>query len=142
MSLGLDGIAQRLEHPPQEPLTAPDGNDMHPGRERDRGRRQFGPVIAAALERRAINLRDRHTQERRGDVGSIVDILGEKALGRSLATHDPHRVHVEQQARRTAIVGHLGVEDVRPTEAQVVALEPRGVLVQQVTEVGGGSESS
>jgi hypothetical protein len=32
----------------------------------------------------------------------------------------------------------LGVEDIRPAEAQVVALKSPGLLVQQIAEIGGG----
>ncbi len=48
--------------------------------ERDRRRRQLGPVLAAALEGRAEDLGDRHAQERRGDVGPVVDVLREQEV--------------------------------------------------------------
>ena len=134
---GLDLVAQRLEDGPQEPLAAPHRQHVDPGRERDRRRRQLGPVLAAALEGRAEDLGDRHAQERRGGVGPVVDVLGQQeALVGVLAPDHAHRVHVEQQAGRAALGADLGVVDVGLAEAQVERLEPVRVLVQQVAQVG------
>ena len=72
--------------------------------ERDRRRRQLGPVLAAALKGRAEDLGDRHAHEGRGGVGPVVDVLAEQEiLVRVLAPDHAHRVHVEQQAGRASL---------------------------------------
>ena len=113
VAVGLDRVAQRLEHRPQERLAAPHRQHVEPGLERDRRRRQLGPVLAAALEGRAEDLGDRHAQERRGDVGPVVDVLREQEpwpapLPRTMPTGSTS----SSRQARAAVVGRLGVEDV------------------------------
>src|SRR5437763_3442741 len=52
-------------------------------------------------------------------------------------TYHADRVHVEQQASGTPLRSRFRVKDVRLAEAQVEALTPPGVLVQEETEIGG-----
>ena len=124
----LDRVAQRLENGPEEPLAAPHGQDIEPGLQRDRRRRQLRAVLAAALKGRAEDLGDRHAQERRGDVGAVVDVLVEQPLRLALAPDHAHRVHVEQQAGRASFGRRFRVENVRLAEAQVEALKASGCL--------------
>ena len=53
----------------------------------------------------------------------------------SLAADEADGVDVKQQAGSAAIRSGFGVEDMSAAEAQVIALEAAGVLVEQVTEV-------
>jgi hypothetical protein len=106
------------------------------GRANSNRARSIGPVLAAALEGRAIDLRERHAEERRGAIGPVVDLLGEQALGCPLAPDDRHRFHVEEEAGGAAVFARVRVEYVRLAEAQVLALEWLGVLVQAIAEIG------
>ena len=98
--------------------------------------RQFGPVLAAALKGRTEDLADRHAHEGRRGVRPVVDVLGQQeVLIGILAPDHAHRVHVEQQTGRTALVSDFGVEDVGLAEAQVKRLEPLRVLVEQIAQI-------
>jgi hypothetical protein len=96
------------------------------------------------LQGRPEHLGDGDAQERRGDVGAVVDVLCEQEVLVGVAAPDqPHGVHVEQQAGGAAVVADLGVVGVGGAEAQVERLELVRVLVEQVAQVarravGGG----
>ena len=137
VSIGADRVAEGLEDGPEKRRAAADRQDVEPGLQGDRRRGQVGPGRAAALERRAEDLGDGDAQERRRDVGPIVDVLVRRALRGPLAADEADGVDVQHQGGLAAVGGGLRVEDVGTAEAQVVALEPIGVLVQEEAEVVG-----
>ena len=68
-----DRVAERLEQPPQELLAAAAGSTASPPRKGAASSASSGRVRARRRQRRAEHLRDRHAQERRRDVGPVVD---------------------------------------------------------------------
>ena len=136
---GLDLVAQRLEDFVQEVLAAPARQHFERGDQRDRRAGQFGAFLGAAIQCRAEHLGNRHAHERRGHVGPVVDVLGQDRLGNAApAPHHRHRVHVQQQGGRAAVLGRLGVENVGLPETERKTLAAGRVLVQQVAEIRGG----
>jgi hypothetical protein len=136
--LGRHRPPERLEQPAQELVAAAAGQHRDARLERDRRRRDVGPVLRLPAERRPIHLRDGDAQERRGDVRAIVHVLREQpalALGPAPPAHEPHRIHVEHERRGAPFGRGLGIHHVRLPERELEALRPRGVLVQQVAEV-------
>src|SRR5262249_18069141 len=128
---------QRLEYSAEQRLAAAHGQHVQSGDQRQRCAGEFGTILATPLQCRAQHLRNRDAQKRRGGGGAGVYVLGEQeALVVVLPDH-ADRVHIEQQARRAAFFARFRVVDVGPAEAQVEALTPFWVLVQEVTEVGG-----
>ena len=133
---GLDFVPERLEHRPQEPLAAPHRQHTQSGFERDRGRDQLRAVLAPALQGRPEHLGDGDAQERRGDVGAVVDVLCQEEVLVGVATPDQsHGIHVEQQGGGAAVLADFGVVGVGGAEAQVERLELVRVFVQQVAEI-------
>ena len=84
--------------------------------------------------RRCEDPRERHAQERGGDVGPVVDVLACSTRPTG-ATHESHGVDVQQQDRRAELGRRDGIEDVGPSERQIERLGARGVLVKEVAEV-------
>jgi hypothetical protein len=137
---GGDLVAERLEEPPEQLLAAAAGQSGDARGERQRRLGQRLAVPAAAVESAAEGLGDGDAEERRGDVGPIVDVLVEEGSApRTPVAHQADRVDVEEQCRGAALALRLGVEDVRLAEGKLEALRAIGVLVQQVAEIGGGS---
>ena len=137
-SFGHHRVAQWLEQPAQESVAAPARQDGDMRLERNRLRHQVRTLLALALEGAAEHTRDRDAQERRGDVGPVVDVLLQQAalaFGPSLAADEPDRVDVEQERRRAALSRGLGIEDVHSSQRQVERLRPSRVLVQQEPKV-------
>ena len=52
-----------------------------------------------------------------------------------------HRVHVQEQSSRAAVLGRLGVEYMGAAEAERKTLAAGRVLVQQIAQVGRGPVS-
>ena len=108
--------------------------------ERDAFRGQVGARVAAAGERGAEGLLDRHREQAGGGVRAVVDVLGELGVA-ALVLVPPDqgdRVDLEQQRGRAPLRRRLRVEDVRLTSGNGERLQPVRVLVQQVPQVGRG----
>lgn len=139
MARRFDVITERLEEAVQEAFAAADRQHVEPSRERQRRDRQFRPVVAPALHRRAKHLGDRDAHERRGHKRPVIDVLAkQRMVARASAANHADRIDIEQQAGRASPRRRFRVEDVRFAEAQLEALEPRGVLVQQETQIRRG----
>jgi hypothetical protein len=54
-----------------------------------------------------------------------------------LFAHEPDRIDVEEQSSRASFRRCFRIEDVHPAERRPERLQARGVLVQQVAEIGG-----
>ena len=113
----IQRVAERLEQPPRDLLTACDRQHRKPRLERQRLLGQFRPRIALSGHGCTEHARERNAHERRGNVRTVVDVLVEPSEPN--ATPDqPHRIDIEQQRGRAALLRHLGIEDVRRTERQ------------------------
>jgi len=142
MPHSVDHVPQRPEDALEElrPTTAREDGDRGP--EGDRGRGQFGPLLAASLEGGAEHLGDSHAHKRRGDVRAVVDVLVEEPLvRRPFAADHADGIHVQQERRRAPLGRRLRVEDVHLAETDLELLALGRVLVQQVPEVRRGSVS-
>jgi len=139
MGRDVDGVAQGLEQPAQQLRAVAAGYGRQRGLEWDRRLGQLGAVFAAAAQGRPEYVGDGDAEERRGDVRAVIDVLLQREpaplLPASLA-HQPDRIDVEEQGDRAALGGRLGVEDMRLPERRLERLQARGVLVQQVAEIG------
>jgi hypothetical protein len=134
MARRFDGVPQRLEDFVQEALAAAHGEGVEACLQRDRGGHEVGAVLALAVERRAEHLGDGDAEERRRDVGPVVDVGSQREA--LLAARQADGVDLQQQAGGAALLGGFGVEDVGRAESEVEGLEPVGALVEQVAEVG------
>ncbi len=133
MGLGRDRVAERLEEAAQDPLAAAAGEGRQADVEGERLPHQLRPRLAAPGAGGVEDPRDRHRQERRGDVRAIVDVLIERPAG---AAHQTHGIDVEQQRHRAGALRRLRIEHVRPPEREVERLHPVRVLVEQEPQVG------
>jgi len=71
---------------------------------------------------------------------AVVDVLLQDVPASAalvIAAHQADRVDVEQQHRSTPLGSGLDVKDVRLAVRNVKRLAARGVLVQQVPQIGG-----
>jgi hypothetical protein len=102
--------------------------------ERNGHRDQFGPGLADAGEGSTKHLRDGDREHRRGDVGSVIDVLVEGALA-ALSPDEGNRVDIEKQGGGAAGVGCLGVENVGVPKGKGERLHLGGVLVQKIAQV-------
>lgn len=96
--------------------------------------------LAAPRERGAEYIGQRHAQERRANVGPIVDVLlkGAPLAGRALpTTHESDRINLNQQSRSAALRLNHRVENMRLAEAKVEHLRMARVLVQEVAQIRG-----
>ena len=73
--LDRDPVSQRREQALDEVGAPAHRQRRHQRGQRDRLLHQLRTLLAPPAERRAQRLRDRHRQERRGRIGSIVDVL-------------------------------------------------------------------
>jgi hypothetical protein len=98
---------------------------------------EFGALLADAGEGGAEDLGDGDGEEGGGDVGAVVDVLREEAvgLGGRSAADQADGVDLEEEGGGAGVVGELGVEDVGAAEAEVEVLDAGGVLVEQPAEV-------
>ena len=133
----LDLVAERLEDGAEEALAAAHRQGIEAGFQRDGLRRQFGPVLAAPVEGGAEHLGDGHAQERRRDIGTVVDV-GSEGEGGGVAARQADGIDFQEQARRAALLGNLRVEDMGRAGGEVERLQAAGVLVQQIPQVGSG----
>jgi len=134
-SLGGHAIAERREEALQNLVATPAG-ERGDGRFKRQGLiHERRAILAVPGQRAAEDLGERHAEERGGDVRAIVDVLVRR---RAAPAHQPDRIDLQQERRRAARVGRLGIEDMRLTEGQAKALEAGRVLVQQVAEIGRG----
>jgi hypothetical protein len=104
-----------------------------PHLERQRAVGQFRALLAPARQRCPEESRDRHCEEGRRDVRSVVDVLLERATlagGAGPAADEADRIHVEEERHRAAVLLRLRVEDMCLPERQVERLDPRRVLVE------------
>jgi len=139
MGRDVDGVAQGLEQPAQQPRAIATGHGRQRGLERDRRLGQLRAVFAAAAQGRAEHVGDGDAEERRGDVRAVVDVLLQREPAPLLPASFAHQsdwIDVEEQGGRAALGVRLGVEDVRLPERRLERLQARGVLVQQVAEIG------
>src|SRR5438093_6895576 len=137
-------VAERLEQLPEEALALAAGYGGQPRRERDRRGREVGAFLAASRHRAPEDVGDGDAQEGRRDIRAVVDVLHEQAaltLRPAAAAHEAYRIDVEQERRRAAVGGCFRVEHVRAAERQLKALRAGGVLVEEVTEIGGRAVS-
>ena len=133
----VDVVAERSEDVGEKPLAAAHRQSIKSGLERNRRCRQLGPILRAAVHRRAEDLGDGHAEERRRDIGTVVDVLIERPLSPLAgAANQSDRIDFEHQARGAAFGRRFRIEDVRLAEGQVERLESIGMLLQQVAEVG------
>jgi hypothetical protein len=140
-ALGGDGVTERLEEAAQEWFAAATGDAGQAGDERERELGELGALLADAGEGAAQDLGDGDAEERGGDVGAVVDVLREEAVG--LVARAPadqaDRVDLEEEGGGAGVVAELGVEDVRAAEGELEVLHAGGVLVQQPAEVARGA---
>lgn len=107
--------------------------------ELQRRRHQFVTVLAAARQRGPKDFGNRHAEERVRAVRPVVDVLLEgKAFARRTTPvpHERNRIDLDPQCSGAAVVACLGIEHARLTERQRIRLQLRGVLVQEVAQVG------
>lgn len=133
----LDRVAERLEQPADDGLAISCRQDRNPCLEWQRLIGELLALLAAPAHRRAEVLGDRAREERRGDVGAVVDVWLEGRAGPTTADQ-PDRIDVEHESGRAARIGRLGVEDVRRAERQRARVDSTRALVEEVAEVGRG----
>ena len=78
---GLDLVTERLEDLVDEVLAAPARQDFERGDQRDRRAGKFRTFLGAAIQGRAEHLGNRHAHERGGDIGAVIDVLGQRRVG-------------------------------------------------------------
>lgn len=136
------GPAQRGEEPLHQAGAAARGQGGHFDAQRAGRAGQFGPGGALALDGAVEDAAERDGEERGRRVRPVVDVLRERGVGGRApapgAPYQRHGVDLQEQRRRAAVGGRLGVEDVRRPVRGGEPLRTIGVLVQQETEVGGG----
>ena len=133
MGLGRDRVAERLEEAAQHPLAAAAGERRQADVEGERLPHQLRARLAAPGAGGVEDPRDRHRQERRGDVRAVGDVLVERRSG---TAHQPHGIDVEEKRYRAGALRRLGVEHVRLPEREVERLHPVRVLVEEEPQVG------
>ena len=136
--LGVDGPAEGREDALGQGSATPAAQGGDVQFQRDGFGGQGGTRVAAAGERGAEGLLDRHREHAGGGVRPVVDVLAERCvLPGALAVADQaDRVDLEQQRGGAPPRRGLGVEDVRLTSRDGERLGPVWVLVQQVPQVG------
>jgi len=109
-----------------------------PTAQRDGFGGQGGTRVAAAGERGAEGLLDRHREHAGGGVRPVVDVLAERCVtsGALAVADQANRIDLEQQRGRAPLRRRLRVEDVCLTSRDGERLEFVRVLVQQVPQVG------
>jgi hypothetical protein len=55
-----------------------------------------------------------------------------------MLAYEPHRIDLHQQCRRAERFAGLRIEDVGLAERQIKRMHARGILVEQVPQIGGG----
>ena len=141
LAAGVEAPAEGREDAARERLAAAAAQGRDPQGERDAFRGQLRARVAAAGQRGAEGLLDRHREHAGGGVRPVVDVLGEFAVAvlAVLARAPPdqrYRVHLEQPRGRAPLRRRLRVEDVRLTSRNGERLRPVRVLVQQVPQIG------
>ena len=137
-------VAQRLEEA-AGPVGAGRGYYGHFHGQRQGLGGQVRAVFAGAVHGRAEGFGQGRAQEGRGHVGPVVHVLlqGEAFAERAApAANQADGVEVEQQGDGAALGRCFGVENVGLAAGYFDALQARGVLVQQVAQVGGGLAGS
>ncbi len=143
---GLDGgrPAERLEQAPYQVGAAAGGQRRDLDAQRQRPGGTLGTDLAHAAHRAGEDVAQRDGEEGRGRVRTVVDVLREGRVGSAaaalaLAAPDQrHRVDLQQQRRRAALLRRLRVEHVGRAEGGGERLRLVRMLVQQETEVGRG----
>ena len=100
--------AQWLEEPAQKTLTTAAWQHRDLCVQRNRSRGKLGSVFASATQGTAKHTGDCHTEERRCDVGSIVDVLIQRAsfaCGPFAITDQANQIDVEQESRGATVSG-------------------------------------
>ena len=96
LPLCLDGVAQGPEDFRQPSVAAADGEHVDARGKRNGSLRELGPVLAPALQSRAVHLRDRHAEKRRSRIRTIVDVLRKQTAAGPLASDQPDGVYIEK----------------------------------------------
>jgi hypothetical protein len=137
--LDRDRVAERCEQALDKAGAAAHRQRRHHGAERERLLHQLRALRAAAAERGAQRLGDRHRQERGCRIGPVVDVLIEQAsiLAAAAAADEADRIDVEHQDEGAALLVRLGIEHVRAPEGQLQLVAARRVLVQEIAKVRG-----
>lgn len=136
-----DVPAERGEQTPGQVRPAATGQDRDLDAQRQRLRGQVGPRGAASAPGGAEDVAEGQGEQGRRGVRAVVDVLrqaGVRGIARA-GPGQPHRVDVEQQRRRTALLVSLRVEDHGRAERLPELLDPPRVLVQQKAQVCGGA---
>ena len=128
----FDSVAERFKQLRRQFLVVP----CPEGRERGgEGKGRVGELllfVAAPLHGGAEHAGNGIAHERRGRVGTVVDIIKKTALAAAeLAARQINGVDIEKQRRRGAFVADLGIKHIRFAVAECKLLRPVGVLVQQ-----------
>ncbi len=138
--LGGNGVTQGLEQAAQERFTAATRQHRDPRLQRKRRLGESRPLLAACRPgRRPEDARDRDAEERRSDIGAIVDVLFQRMPGadgpRRLRTRPIGSTSSSSAAVQRSWAG-FGIEDVRAAEREREGLAALGILVQQVAQIG------
>src|SRR6266567_169747 len=133
-----DVVAQRFEQAPEKCLAPAAGEhrDLYLQRQDLFGK--LRPFFTGSGQGAAKYPGDGYAQERRCDVGTVVDVLVQRArlVPRSpTVSHQAHGVDVQQQSCSTAIRRHLRVKNVSLAKRQFEGLASRRVLVKQIPEI-------
>ena len=131
--LNVDFIAQWFEEFSYV-VRAPARKRRDLGSERQRLADQFRPVPATPAQGTAEHARDGDAQERRRDIRPVVDVVGRH---RAAPADEGDGIDIEEQCRRAALFRRLRVEDMRLAERQFEGLDPGGILVQEISQIGG-----
>ena len=114
--------------------------------ERDHRLGEFRTLFASAAHRGREDTTYRHAQKRIRCVGAVVDILLQLPTLAcwSAPPHEGDRINVDQESGGAAIGGSFGVKHMCLAKGQILSLDSRRVLVEQVAEisrrfVGGGN---
>jgi hypothetical protein len=132
----LDLVAEWGEQRAEERLAAAGREHGKPGYQRNGRVGQLRTLTALALERRAKHVSDGDAQERRPDVGPVVDVLLERAtFTRRAATgaYERHGIDVEQKGDRRSRGRRFGIEYVRSPERLLEHLHTVRMLREQVS---------
>ena len=79
---------------------------------------------------------ERHAEQRRRGIRTIVDILVEQALGLAAPPHQLDRVDLEQQHRLAALGAGFRKQHIGPTEGVLGLVHASGMLHQEIAEIG------
>jgi hypothetical protein len=139
---GVDVVTERLEYPTQDEFATATRRDRNANDERQSSVCQLRTLLAPTGHRRPEHLGDRHRQERRRDIWTIVDVLRQReALAlrpTSPIAHQPDWVNVDHERGGAAFLARFRVTDPRDPKSQLSLVNSRRVLVQQEAEIGCG----